>query len=522
MGKFFLFFLTLGLLFWSCTPDFGKPKWNVGTKIPIVSTKISFDKIIRGNEFFKGADTGNIAYIKYKQNLVTLKLDTLFRLPDTTSVETFTIPVGPLNFAPGQILQNDTINTKYRLSGVELHETKFRTGKMILEIFSNIEEEIEIQYLIPESFKNGEQFKFTTYAPAGTFANPTIFRDTFDLADFTMDLRGQRKNNFNTVTAMFMTRISPNGNIVVLNQGNYLTINTTIVDAVPEYVKGYFKNQTFKVERQSSDADVFSIFKSGNLTFSKPEISLFVQNQVGVDFAANEFNISGENTQSGIEVELQSSVLNNLRVSRAFLNPNQDPPYRSNNINLSINAQNSNLSDVLANLPNKIWYDAELQVNPLGNISGYNDFIYYNSGIALGLEVLLPMQFSSINNLMMVDTADFVFTAEPGYESIQNGFLQMIVNNHFDFSIKPGIKVLDENDNYIFTLLAPEVTVPKVSEQTIPIRVNQAILQMMYAGSKMVIELTIDNPENSALEAYVKDEVEITLVTDFDYLVNIK
>lgn len=515
---YFIFIISI----FGCQPDLGKPSWDIGVKAPIIKTSISFDKLINGKEFIKGTNEGDISYVRYRQNLVKLKIDSLFKLPDTANVETFQIPVGPINFAPGQVLQQDTLGTKYRLNGIELHKTEFRTGKLALEIISTIQEEVQIQYLIPESDKDGFPFRFTTYAPAGSNSSPTIYKDTFDLAGFSIDLRGKRKNNFNTVTALFMTAISPNGNNVAINVGEYLSIKTTLVDAIPEYVEGYFKNQTFEVERQSSDAEVFEIFKSGSLTFSKPQISLFVNNELGVDFSANSFNISGENTASNTEVQLQSNALNNLKVSRAFKNPGSTPPYRSNNITLEINEQNSNLPEVLANLPNKIWYDASLQVNPLGNISGYNDFVYYGSGINLGLEVLLPMQFDEINNLVIADTADYVFEKEEEYNDITGGFLQLLVNNKFDFELTPGLVIYDESGNYLDTLLSPTIAVPKLTQVSIPVPVNQEIIQNLYEGKKLLIWMKLNSTQQNAIEAYVKDEVEISLIADFNYLVKIK
>lgn len=516
-----LFFIFL-LLVLGCNREFGKPSWDVGLKAPIIKTSISFDKLIRGNEFFRGTNEGDISYVKYRQNLVKLKIDSLFQLPDTANVQTFQIPVGPINFAPGQVLQEDTLNTKYRLSGIELHNTKFNSGYLALEIISTIQEELEIEYLIPSSNKNGIPFSFITYAPAGSNANPTIFKDTFNLSDYEMDLRGQGKNNFNTITAYFKTAISPNGNNVAINVGEYVSIKTTLVNAIPQYVEGYFKNQNFEVERQSSDAEVFEIFKSGSLTFSKPQISLFVNNELGVDFAANSFNISGENTSNNTEVKLETNVINNLKVSRAFKNPGSDPPYRSNNVTLEINETNSNLPQVLANLPNKIWYDASLQVNPLGNISGYNDFVYYGAGINVGLEVLLPLQFDEINNLVIADTSDYVFTKEDEYDNITGGYLQLLVNNKFDFELTPSLILYDEFGNYLDTLLSPNIAVPKLTQVSIPVPVNQEKIDYLYRGKKMLIWMKLNSNQQNAIEAYVKDEVEITLIADFDYLVKIE
>ena len=134
----------------------------------------------------------------------------------------------------------------------------------------------------------------------------------------------------------------------------------------------------------------------------------------------------------------------------------------------------------------------------------------------------MPLQFDEINNLVIADTSEYVFTKEDEYENITGGFLQFLVNNKFDFELTPGIILYDENGNYLDTLLSPNVAVPKLTQVSIPVPVNQEKIDYLYQGKKMLIWMKLNSNQENAIEADVKDEVEITLIADFDYLVKIE
>ena len=521
--KNFLFAIFL-LAFASCNLDLGKPSWDTGVKAPILSSTLSLDQLVKDSLFIRGANAGDISYIQYRQNLIKLKVDSLFKLPDTTNTEVFQLPFGPIAFAPGQVLTQDTTTTRYRLNGIQLHEATFREGKLALEVFSNIQEEIQIQYLIPNSSKpGGFPFSFSIFVPAGSISNPTTYRDTFDLTNYIVDLRGKNQDHSNTITALFSASISPNAAAnISLNTSDYITINTTLVNTIPEYVRGFFSNQIFEVEKQFAEADVFNIFKDGKVVFGDPNVSLFIENQLGVDFAGVGFKISGKNTNTGNEVELQSPLLNNIKVSRAYNEPDNNPQYRANKITATFRKENSNLQDVLAINPNEIWYEANMEVNPLGNISGYNDFVYYNTGIQLGIEVLLPMFFDELSNLEIVDTAAYIFEKDPAYDNIQDGFMQLMVKNNFEFQISPSLIIFSEDGEVLDTLLDYSTPIPGETTRMIPIPVNQEKLGALYDGKKMLVRMKIDHFSSTAIRAYTSDNAEITLISDFNYRLNIK
>ena len=51
---------------------------------------------------------------------------------------------------------------------------------------------------------------------------------------------------------------------------------------------------------------------------------------------------------------------------------------------------------------------------------------------------------------------------------------------------------------------------------------DQEKIDYLYQGKKMLIWMKLNSNQENAIEADVKDEVEITLIADFDYLVKIE
>src|SRR5690606_13277227 len=127
----------------------------------------------------------------------TLNLDDLFVLPDTSNANTFQLPVGPLNFAPGQNLSSDSANTLYRIEGLELNEVVLESGKLAVKITSTIGESLDLNYALPTAFLNGNPFGLFMQIPSGSNAAPAQITDTFSLKGYTIDLRGRDKNKFN-------------------------------------------------------------------------------------------------------------------------------------------------------------------------------------------------------------------------------------------------------------------------------------------------------------------------------------
>ena len=118
---------------------------------------------------------------------------------------------------------------------------------------------------------------------------------------------------------------------------------------------------------------------------------------------------------------------------------------------ININTSNSNINSFIENLPDLMLMDYEFELNPLGNISGGNDYFYPNSVFSVELELNMPTAFSA-SNLKFVDTLDLNFNQDTAKIQIQNGSLTIKADNYFPFDVSLSLVFLDENDLVIDTL----------------------------------------------------------------------
>lgn len=498
-----------------CRRVIERPNWNVDVVGPIIKTDLNLNHLLNSNILSTDAD--NAYHLFYKQDLYKLKVDSLFSLPDTPNVKYFNIPIGPLTFAPSQVLESDTENTVFGLKGVKLVDLEFKSGFFEIEITNQIEEVLLFEYELLGASKNGAPFKINMTIPAASSGNLGSVTQQFDLSEYALDLRGNNLNSFNVSAAVFKITVDPNGDAVSISKLDTVAIKTKFIEAIPEFAKGYFQNQNVVLNKQYSEIDAFDLFKSGQLNVLNPTIKLYVENEIGMDLRASNLLISGINSANNNSVDL-NTTFNTINISRAYHYPSQSPTFKSSYVEVDVNIDNSNLSEVLSSMPDKLSYELNLEINPLGNISGNNDFIYYNTGLKLGFEIDIPLQLA-VTDLVIEDTVDYEFAEEKFYNAINSGYLNLLLKNYFPFDLTTALLIFDENMEFVDSLTT-NLTIatpyqPGDYWTLVPIEIKPETIDNLTNGSKMLISSTLNltNTEGVSIVSGESDFVEIVLVS---------
>ena len=296
-----------------------------------------------------------------------------------------------------------------------------------------------------------------------------------------------------------------------------VAIKTKFIEAIPEFAKGYFQNQNVVLNKQYSEIDAFDLFKSGQLNVLNPTIKLYVENEIGMDLRASNLLISGINSANNNSVDL-NTTFNTINISRAYHYPSQSPAFKSSYVEVDVNIDNSNLSEVLSSMPDKLSYELNLEINPLGNISGNNDFIYYNTGLKLGFEIDIPLQLA-VTDLVIEDTVDYEFAEEKFYNAINSGYLNLLLKNYFPFDLTTALLIFDENMEFVDSLTT-NLTIatpyqPGDYWTLVPIEIKPETIDNLTNGSKMLISSTLNltNTEGVSIVSGESDFVEIVLVS---------
>ena len=259
-----------------------------------------------------------------------------------------------------------------------------------MELRNEIQSAIFGSFSLPGAiFSNGTNVMEASVGP-GTMANPTFNTVTRDLAGTVLDLRGPGFNDVNTLATSISMLLDPNGNGADVTEGDSVVAKVTYSGLRPEYAKGYFGDRTIHIGPESTDLDLFQNIISGTLDVDDVTLRLRVENGVGVDVQVALDYLQATNSNSGGTVDLASTIVQGpINLNRAIDLGNTFQPSVYQN---TINPANSNVDHFFEVLPDRIGYELDLHLNPLGDISNGNDFLYWNSSLRASLELELPLR----------------------------------------------------------------------------------------------------------------------------------
>jgi len=371
--KVYILFFLLAISFFACKKDLKRPNWDVNLLAPLINTSLTINDLLPDSVLQTNADTS--LKLVYNTNILDINMDSLFKIPDTTIANIYNIPVTSVA-NPGSNFYSDNKNIKLNVSnGVELNKARIESGFIEIEVFSDIKEKIVVKYTIPSATLNGDTLVVNELIPAATSSQQGYLKKIIDISGYDLDLTGTSGSAVNT----FITRA--NGIIdsnatgpVTLVAGDQIIINNKLI--------------------------------AGSVDLNQVSVNLSFQNGFGIDAQLNINQFTSFNTSKNQSVILNHSIINSpININRAqetFTVPEVTYSY----YNVAINTSNSNIDQMIELLPNRLVYDMNLNVNPLGNISGNNDFVFKKYPLKTMLNVEFPLSFIA-NNLTLVDTVNF-------------------------------------------------------------------------------------------------------------------
>jgi hypothetical protein len=139
-------------------------------------------------------------------------------------------------------------------------------------------------------------------------------------------------------------------------------------------------------------------------------------------------------------------------------------PYLPTRKYFILDETNSNAMDFLDIKPNKISYSIQGELNPLGNISNLNDFIYSDKLIKALIDLKIPLNFSA-EKITLSDTTAFSWPIEEKREPYINKIkLKIQAQNQIPLGCKLSILFLDENKTLIKEKLTNGDILPATQE----------------------------------------------------------
>ncbi len=525
----FISLLSLFVLLFSCRKGMEKPSWDTQDLAPLVKTSLNINNLLPDSILQANPDSS--MKIVYQNDIFHFSMDTLFKIPDTSLIQAYTIPIA-VTLQPGQtVVSNNLSETTYSLQGAQLRTIVIKSGFINYNVKSFIHEVTNFVYGLPCATLNGVPFTVNISVPAAVGNTPGIYNQTYNLSGYVLDLTGINKNKINTIYTSLTALVSPLGHAVLVNPTDSLVIKNTFQKFIPYYAKGYFGQSTFKVGPSETEFSMFKSIVDGTIQLEDVNFNLSIENPIGLDAQIFINNLNSINSHKGTNIGLANSIIGSpININRAAESGgNVFSTYK----NFPLNTSNSNIKQMLENLPDKFGYSMQMITNPLGNVSGSNDFIYSDKLLKVKMDMEIPLSLVA-NNLTLVDTLPLNIGGNNGSGNINSGKITLIADNGFPFNAALQIYLLNNNNIAFDSLFIGANTIGAApinsnlraidkKTTTIVIPLSEAKMNLLYNTKKTIFKIKFNtSAQPQYIKIYSNYSIDFTLIGDINYKIQLK
>jgi len=519
--------ILFSVCFAGCRKSGDKASWDIDAIAPLFYSELTINNIIPDS--LLAVDTDGFVSLAYADTIIRIALDTLIKLPDTTIVETFSLPFGSISVPPGTIFTSIPDEIEINAQDVELRNAIVKEGTIIIKVTSNVPGAVVTKYEIPNAKLNGVPFVAEALVPGISGNTPGTITQSFDVSGYALDFTQGVTSPFNRLKTLLTLGSDPNGETITLNATHSVTIETTFSGFKPKFATGYFGSQSYDVGPETSAINAFDLIESGTIDVDQVQFNLIIRNGVGVDIRANISQLGSVNQSSFSTIDLQHSIIGSpVNLNRATMQ-NGEIVYSSYPVML--NQNNSNIDLMLENLPSHFSYSANLQLNPLGNISNHHDFVDCTSTFDVVLDAAIPLSIIA-NQLQLGDTSAISLGANSVLDNVNYGTLVIRMNNGFPLEGWLDFKLLKSNEPAITLLnnayfpsppldINNEVIAPVFHE--FRINLTSEDIASLKSSDKLVARVRFNTASlTEHIRIYNHHRMTLKAIADFNYHVETK
>lgn len=430
---------------------------------------------------------------------------------------------------PKQNLINDGYYFGLEGLPVELKESRIASGTSRIRLSSTLEDSVRFVYKLLTATLNGAPFERYLILPPAPKGGSSHYTETASLKGYHFDFSGDMNDSFNVSYNQIIASIDSTGVMKSFSKQDSIFIELSFENLKPEYARGYLNDTTLGTGLTETPIEIFERIHAGNLQLDNARLGLQVDNKVGVDFTLFINEISSVNNRVNKSVQLNSSKINSGILIPRAKDAGGQLPIVPGLVNVILDGGNSNITEFISNLPDKMNYDIELRVNPMGNTSLWNDFIYDQNFLQLDLDLDIPVHIST-SGLLLSDTVSFSLGGSD-YDEIQEGVLHAFFKNDFPFETTLQIYLLSGDGTVSDSLFSghkfiasaqkiPGEIFTKSVETRIDIPVDRSKIDRLLNAKAIVVNAVFDTkPEGELVKIYEQYYLEFQLTADFIYLV---
>jgi hypothetical protein len=468
MKIYLRFAAAITVLFYSACRSDEKTSWDIDVIAPLAETRLGLDNLLADSNIISAP--GEPLVVRFESNLSLLPTDSIFSIPDTIIGNSFSLPIS-FNLPSGFQLVNLNDLVRFDYGNLSITDVILASGTLKSTITSRLDDPVVYSFAIPQAYFSAVplQLQNQQLDPASV-SNPITRETTTDLSNYSFNLRGPNNNESNLLQLTFSARLDPNGNGAPVSANvPALEYSNEFLNFKPYFAKGFFGNQKFTNENQRISV-AFLRRVTGNLDLEDATMDLFLENSVGADFSFLIRKFKALKSSSGVSLDLEHSLIGQQQLLARSTNFSVYPPsFSTTTKSFQLNSSNSNLKEVLEMLPDEFEYSLDAELNPLGNVSSGNDFIFNTSNAKASFALTMPFKFAA-NALYFTDTIKTTGFEESDQSPVTNASLFLAIENGFPFDLKCSFDLLDENRVKIDTLLPNDIAVAGIVDASLRVR----------------------------------------------------
>jgi len=522
--KAFILTLIMSVVaFVSCRKDFS-PSWESSLLIPLIKTELSINDVITDSLIAVNHDQS--LSLVYRNNIYSFSIDSIIQFPDTITNSFYNIPF-TINAQPGQTLINTNDVKKLKFGSASITLAQIRSGFVVFKALNTLKEAVVCSYKIPSATRNGIPFELNELIPPAANAADLYIRK-IDISGYDLDLRGPNGTSHNRISTIIQAKIDPNGNPVQITPADMLRIDVNFEDLQFNYAKGYFGNSSHSFGPDTNAFKLFTKISEGSIDLESVKAILTIENSFGIDASVMFNSLTAINSLNNQSLSLASPLIGKpVNITRAvetntYLTPVQPSVF-------SYNLSGSNIAGMIEVMPDHLSYSATVDINPLGNVSGGNDFVYYAKGLKSFIDLEIPLSVIAAN-LTLVDTV--AINIGTNLDNITEGDFRLTAVNGFPFSAALQFYTIGASGQITDSLLYHQkiidaaqlnasylVTQPKTSVLNIPVDYNKIV--KLREANRVIVKARFNTASQSHhVRLYDYYKLSLNLTGDFNYIIN--
>lgn len=519
-NSLFAVFALLGLL--SCRKE--PTTWSADVSAPLFRGDLGLNRMIPDSLLSEGAN--GLWHLIYSQNLTDLNIDSLVNISDTTFSQAFEVPFssGTIALPAGTSIIDMEREIELNGGGAQLRLIRMKSGMMTYRVKNYINGHMSSVFQMPGVTHDGVpvQIEATTLPFSGGI--PGEASGSLDLTGYEIELGGLSGQSVNAIASSIAVSVSPDAPVNAIVHGqDSVVVELTFQDAVIEYGLGYFGQHQYALNEY---IDFFEQIPdaSGSLQLEQARMNLSVRNYIGVDARIRFDQVNSITPENSLNLSY-APFYQNMNITRAL---DMDGSVWPVQVEYEVNETNSNITQWIGQLPRALQLTGNVEINPLGNVSGSNDFIYTDQPLQARLDVDIPLRIGTAG-LALQDTVE----VSGEFDEDFFGHLIMIMENGFPLDAEVQLSLFDPSGSSSYVVAEDQHMAAGIPGDTdgevtpvrskIHIPVNNEVLTRLRNKNRMIIRVNFSTPPGAGFYGlYSHYRIKYTAMLEGTYGVSIE